>query len=359
MKDTLANRLETLQAAFDKEGLSGLILNQGAYVYHLTDWLPPSWATIFAVVGSGELILVTPFVPEGIEPVWSAAITTEDTVAGLEQALSQARMLGGPLGVVMGAFPAANALPLSGQVELRDATDLMYDVTAAKDEVAQQAIRERVSYLDKAFEVAKTAIKPGVSETAVFGAIFTSLAQSLGGTLTLDCNFGSGPRTLGNEPEPTNKLLEAGEVVMIDLFPVMGGYVADYTRNFVVGKPTDDQLAQHATLERALAAGESILRPGTKASEIDQLVRKTLEDEGWGEFAYQHHTGHAFGLTIPEPPWLLPDVDMPLRAGMVIAVEPGIYHPANGGMRLEGNYIITEDGPESLVGFPARLIACE
>jgi Xaa-Pro aminopeptidase len=359
MKKTLANRLKVLRGAFDQEGLSGLVLNQGAYVYHLTDWLPPSWATVFAVVGSDELILVTPFVPEGIEPAWSAAITTEDTVAGLEQALSQAKTLDGPLGVVMGALPAAHALPLSGQVELRDATELMYDVTAVKDEVARQAIRERVSYLDKAFEVTRTAIEPGVSETEVFGAIFTSLTQSLGGTLTLDCNFGSGPRALGDEPEPTNKLLEAGEAVMIDLFPVMGGYVADYTRNFVVGKPTDGQLAQHAALEKALAAAESILRPGTKASEIDRLVRKTLEDEGWGEFAYQHHTGHAFGLTIPEPPWLLPDVDVPLRAGMVIAVEPGIYHPVNGGMRLEGNYVITDDGPESLVGFPAKLIACE
>ena len=64
---------------------------------------------------------------------------------------------------------------------MRDATGLMYDVTAAKDEVAQQAIRERVSYLDKAFEVTRDAIKPGVSETEVFGAIFTSLTQSWGG----------------------------------------------------------------------------------------------------------------------------------------------------------------------------------
>jgi Xaa-Pro aminopeptidase len=207
--------------------------------------------------------------------------------------------------------------------------------------------------------VARDAIRPGVTETEVFGKIFTSLAQSLGGPLTLDCNFGSGPRALGDEPQPTNKPLEAGESVMIDLFPLMDGYVADYTRNFVVGPPTDGQLAQHAILETALAAAEKALRPGVRASEIDRLVRRVIQDAGYGEFAHRHHTGHAFGLTIPEPPWLIPADHTPLRAGMVIAVEPGIYHPENGGMRLEGNYIITEDGCEPLVGFPAKLIVCK
>ncbi len=371
MYDTLAKRLERLRAALDKEHLPGLILNQQAYIYHLTNWIPPSWANVFLLIGPREMVLVTPFVPDNTLSAWSDPIlyesfaldyeiaATDNAVAALQQALSQTGLINGPLGAVLNALPAAYGLPLSEQVKLRDVKGLMHEVTSVKDEAAQQAIRQRVSYLDRAFEVARDAIRPGVTETEVFGKIFTSLAQSLGGPLTLDCNFGSGPRALGDEPQPTNKPLEAGESVMIDLFPLMDGYVADYTRNFVVGPPTDGQLAQHAILETALAAAEKALRPGVRASEIDRLVRRVIQDAGYGEFAHRHHTGHAFGLTIPEPPWLIPADHTPLRAGMVIAVEPGIYHPENGGMRLEGNYIITEDGCEPLVGFPAKLIVCK
>ena len=360
MKKTLSNRLEAFQAALDAEKLRGLILSQSAYVYHLTNWLPPSWANIFVVVGPSDLVLVTPLIPKDIEPIWSEVIIYESFgLEALEQALTKLKLVDQTVGAILDSFPAAYALPLSNRIQLQEAGELVHSVTAVKDEVAQNEIRKRVGYLDKAFEVAKKEIRPGVSEIEVFGTIFTSLAQSLGGPFTLDCNFGSGPRALVEEPQPTGKLIVDGEVVMIDLFPNMGGYVADYTRNFVVGKPTDGQLAQHEVLEKALAAAEGSLRPGVKVSDIDQLVRKVIEDEGYGEFAYQHHTGHAFGLTIPEPPLLIAEDHTPLQAGMVIAVEPGIYHPVYGGMRLEGNYIITENGCEPLVGFPAKLIVCE
>jgi Xaa-Pro dipeptidase len=256
-------------------------------------------------------------------------------------------------------MPGAFALPLQGEIEWRDVSDLIYSITAVKDEVAQQAIRQRVGFLGQAFEAAANSIKPEVSELQVFGAIYSSLAESIGGPLVLDCDIGSGRRSLDTEPQPTHKLLHPGETVLIDLFPNLGGYVADYTRNFVVGKPTDDQRTQHAALEKALSAAQALLRPGVQASEVDYLVHKIIEEEGFGKFAHIHHSGHAFGLVIPEPPWLIPADHSALRSGMVIAVEPGIYHPINGGMRLEGNFIITEDGCQSLAGFPATLIACK
>jgi Xaa-Pro aminopeptidase len=370
MKNTLARRLETLREALDKESLRGLVLSQSAYIFHFTDWLPPAWANVFLVIGLDDMILVSPFVPEDTMVVWSAAIpynafaldelvpATENALAALQQAVSQAKLYGQSVGTSLSALPGAFVLPLQRDIDWRDASKLMYAVTAVKDEVAQQAIRQRVGYLDRAFEVAAKTLKPGISELQVFGAIYSSLAQSLGGPLILDCNFGSGERSVSNEPQPTNKLLKPGETVLIDLFPSLGGYVADYTRNFIVGEPTDGQRAQHAVLEKALSAAKSVLRPDVLASEVDRLVRSIIEEEGFGEFAHTHHSGHAFGLTIPEPPWIIPADHTPLRSGMVIAVEPGIYHPINGGMRLEGNFIISEDGCQSLVGFPATLIAC-
>ena len=371
MSEIISSRLTILREKLHEADLSGLILRKPTLIYHLTGWLPPGWADVFVVVGTDDLLLVTPFVPDSSDLFWDDALVydsfalneqvpaTENAVIAVKQALEKAGLQGGVVGAILENLSGIYALELAEYVSLKDAGGVVAGVTAIKDKAAQQAIRERVVYLDQAFAVARDTIRPGISETEVIGRIYTSLVKAYGGLVDLACNFGSGPRALIDEPQPTNRVIKAGEVVMIDLYPQIGPYVADYTRNFVVGSPTDAQMAQHAALEMALKAGEAMLKPGVEASEIDQVCRQVLIEQGFGEHAYQHHSGHAFGLAIPEEPWLIPADHTPLQAGMVIAVEPAIYHPENGGMRLEGNYIITEEGCEALVGFPAELIICE
>jgi Xaa-Pro dipeptidase len=209
--------------------------------------------------------------------------------------------------------------------------------------------------LDRAFEKASQILRPGISELEVFEAIYTSLLDSLGAPFRLDCDIGFGANTSSAEHQPTSKKLQPGENVLIDLYPNLGGYVADYTRNFVLGSASAEQLRQHAVLEQALQAVEQLLRPGVPASEVDRAARLSIEQAGYGEFIYQHHTGHGFGLTTPEPPWIIPANHAPLQPGMLIAIEPAIYHPAQAGMRLEGDYLITETGFERLDGFPRSL----
>jgi Xaa-Pro aminopeptidase len=110
-------------------------------------------------------------------------------------------------------------------------------------------------------------------------------------------------------------------------------------------------------LEAALTAGGSALRPGARASDVDRAVRSVVADALDG-YTYPHHTGHGFGLQPQEPPYLIPSDEMPLEPGMIVAVEPGIYLPDTRGMRLEGNYLITEDGCEALSDYPMELFAC-
>ena len=282
----------------------------------------------------------------------------DNALVALHQAVARSGLDGLPTGAALASLPAAYALPLASSVQWRDAGPLFAGLTVIKDAPAQAEIRRRVAMLDHGFETAARTIQAGVSELEVYAAIYTTLAAELGAPFVLNCVLASGSRGLLDEPQPTNKRLARGEVVMIDLFPDLGGYVADYTRNFVVGEPTHGQAAQHAVLMHALTRAEELLRPGVTAAEVDRAVRQVVEESAFAAYAYRHHSGHGFGLTSPEAPWLIPADHTPLRAGMVIAVEPGIYHPEHGGMRLEGNYIITADGCESLAGYPPVLTAC-
>ena len=371
MNEFLAERMGTIRWEMEQTGLRGMILNQPAHIYHLTGWLPPDWVTAFFVAGINSTVLVTSLAPPDLQPVWDDMFlfdtfsldtqidTIENTVAALMQAVGQAGLLGQPTGAVLEAFPAACALPLvAARVVLRDASDMMAKLMMIKDRAAQREIRRRVTMLDRGFEAALSAIVEGVSELEVFTTIYGALAAELDAPFTLNCVLASGQRALLDEPQPTNKRLEQGDTVLIDLFPNLGGYAADYTRTFVVGQPTPDQCAQHAVLEHALDRAEEVLRPGVLASEVDRAVREVIEESDFAAHAYQHHSGHGFGLLAAESPWLIPAEHTPLCSGMVIAVEPGIYHPVVGGMRLEGNYLITEDGFEMLDGFTRALTGC-
>lgn len=365
-----ADRLATLIQAVADAGLHGLIINQAPYLFHLSGWMPTPSAPVFLVIGPRRVILVAPSDPGAPGRIWdqtlrydawcSDALTpaTDQAIAALRVAVLDAGLHQAPVGAVLDAFPASIALSLSDDVRLHDARDVVFQATAIKDAAARQAIRERVAMLDRAFAAAALAIRPGVSELEVYGAICIELALALGAPPLVECVFGSGPRTLASEPQPTSRILATGDMVLIDLFPNLGGYVADYTRCFVVGVATDAQRRQHLALEQALAAAERALRPGIAAADLDRLVRRVIESAGYGPWCYQHHTGHGFGVLTVEPPWILPTSTTFLSEGMVVAIEPGIYHPEHGGMRLEGNYILTADGCEPLAGYPATLTEC-
>jgi Xaa-Pro aminopeptidase len=365
-----ADRLATLVQTVADAGLQGLIINQAPYLFHLSGWMPATGSLAFLVIGPRSVVLVAPFDPDAPERIWdqtlrydawradALTLAIDQASAALREAVSDAGLHRAAVGAALNALPAFAALSLSDIVHLHDARDLLFRATMIKDSVAQQAIRERVAMLDRAFASAARAIHSGVSELAVYTAIFAELSMALGTLPVIECVFGSGSRTLADEPQPTSRILAPGDIVLIDLFPNLGGYVADYTRCFVVGAATPGQQAQHRALEQALAAAERALRPGIAVAGIDRLVRHTIEAAGYGPWGYQHHTGHGFGLLTVEPPWILSSSGMLLEEGMVIAIEPGIYHPQHGGMRLEGNYIITADGCESLAGYPATLTEC-
>jgi Xaa-Pro dipeptidase len=158
--------------------------------------------------------------------------------------------------------------------------------------------------------------------------------------------------TNGADPhaEPSDRPLEAGDLMTIDCGAVLNGYIADITRTFAIGWAEDEMRQVYEVVRRANAAGRAAARPGVAAQEVDRAAREVIESAGYGE-QFFHRTGHGLGLETHEPPYMVEGNEQLLQPGMVFTVEPGVYLSGVGGVRIEDDVVITEDGAESLTAF--------
>ena len=142
--------------------------------------------------------------------------------------------------------------------------------------------------------------------------------------------------------------MEKGELVILDIFPLVEGYRGDITNTLVVGaQPTTEQQELFDTVHSGLEAGASLLHPGTPVKEVYRAIDETFHRSDPAR-SLIHHAGHAIGLGHPEAPEIVPESDAVLAEGMVITLEPGLYGVPSGGIRLEHDYLITKDGAERL-----------
>jgi Xaa-Pro aminopeptidase len=145
-----------------------------------------------------------------------------------------------------------------------------------------------------------------------------------------------------------------GDLMIIDLNPVIRQYKGDITRTFCVGAPTAAQQSMHDTIVRALDRAMKVGRPGARGREVDAALRELLVGAGYGPWLTTHF-GHGLGLQHLERPYIIPAEEMRLEEGMVIALEPGVYAPDGMGMRVEDNYVVTPAGLEPLSHYPRDL----
>lgn len=159
---------------------------------------------------------------------------------------------------------------------------------------------------------------------------------------------GSGPNGADPHHEVSDRVIEDGDVVVVDIGgAVPSGYNSDSTRTYVVGTPATEAAERIAVLVRAQQAAVDAARPGATASEVDAAARQVLTDAGLGE-AFLHRTGHGIGVSVHEEPYIAPGNDLVLREGMAFSIEPGIYFAGEWGARIEDIVVLTADGCERL-----------
>jgi Xaa-Pro aminopeptidase len=168
---------------------------------------------------------------------------------------------------------------------------------------------------------------------------------------------GSGPNGASPHHELSDRTIEAGDLVVVDIGGMTAtGYRSDCTRTYVVGGPAEGSVAEwYAVLQEAQAAATAVVRPGVTAEDVDAAARRVIDDAGWGEHFF-HRTGHGIGLDTHEAPYIVAGNALPLEPGMAFSVEPGIYLPGRCGARIEDIVVCTDDGVRILDNGPRELV---
>lgn len=243
-----------------------------------------------------------------------------------------------------GWFPFISGIE---SIDLQDITaEISYQQRCKYDDEIV-CIRHAIEACLAGHQAARKEIRAGITELDLFSLINSAMTEKAGMPVKLISDILSGYRALEIGGGPTDKIIESGDTVILDLNPVVGGYRADYTATFVVDRePSDNMNVLESALHAAMEAGKRQLFPGRNASRIYGAVKACLDDEGFGKF-FNHHAGHGLGLGHPEAPYFVPNSDEELMVGDVVTLEPGAYTKACAG-RIEHVFLITENGPEQL-----------
>lgn len=240
-------------------------------------------------------------------------------------------------------------------IELMEASDAADAARAIKSAEEIELHRRAAALTDQAFEYILTRLRPGVTEMQLKAELdFYFVTHGAEGA-SFNAIIASGPNGSLPHAEPSERKIEIGDFVTFDFGCKIGGYCSDFTRTVAVGKVDPKLDAIYQVVLQAQLAGVAAVRPGIEAGAVDKVCRDIITDAGYGE-NFGHGTGHGVGLLIHEAPRLGVDSDTVLKPGMIVTVEPGIYLPGIGGVRIEDLVCVTETGCEVLSRYAKELI---
>ena len=227
----------------------------------------------------------------------------------------------------------------------------------SKDDAEIDHMRQAVGIAERAMQrlLDTGAIRAGRTELEIAADLRIALLQEGAHGDAFSPIIVAGPNSASPHASPSDRPVEDGELVVIDWGAVYRGYRSDITRSFVLGAPTQEMERIHDAVLAANQAGRLAVRPGMLAQDVDRAARRAITLAGYGDY-FIHRTGHGLGLETHEPPYIVEGNLEMLGAGMTFTVEPGIYVPGVGGVRIEDNVVVTADGSETLTTLPRDLV---
>ncbi|MGW7297547.1 aminopeptidase P family protein [Streptomyces sp. NPDC054829] len=358
-------RMERAARAAADAGLAGLLVAPGPDLVWLTGYAPPvtERLTLLVLVPGRDPALVVPTLeaPDAAEAPGAPALSLRDWTDGKDPYAVAAALLdpGGRFGIsdnawAMHLLGLTHTLPGSSYASLTEALPML---RAVKDTVELERLAAAGAAADATYEEIRQVPFAGRKEADV-AADLDRLLRAHGHSQVDFTIVASGPNGANPHHGAGERVIERGDMVVLDFGGLLGGYGSDTSRTVHVGEPTDEERRVHDIVRAAQEAGFRAVRPGVACQEVDRAARAVIEDAGYGEY-FIHRTGHGIGVTTHEPPYMVEGEEQPLVPGMCFSVEPGIYLPGRFGVRIEDIVTVTEDGGRRLNDTTRELVIVE
>jgi len=232
--------------------------------------------------------------------------------------------------------------------------DLIWKLRKRKDSTELKKMKRAAEIASHGFEAALESIRPGATEKEVAAEIEYRMRRYGSEGLAFDSIVASGLNSILPHVGPTERKIRNDDFVIVDIGSVYEGYCTDITRTYVAGNPSVRQKRMYDAVLRAHDSALECIHEGVMANVVDRRARQILSKRGYGEF-FVHSLGHGVGLEVHEPPRLSPNSSEELQIGYVVTVEPGVYVPGFGGVRIEDTVAVIRRGTEKLSVVPNGL----
>ena len=362
-------RIEKLRAAAHAEGFDCIAVMPGANMVYLTGlhfhlMERPTLALIPAEGGRPALVLGA---LEATKPAagplpidWQLFTFADgtDPVLAYDAAAQALNLAGKRIGVEALTMRVKELRLLEAAApgaRIEGADHIFSRLRMVKDEAEIAAMRRAVHITEDALHRVLDEFKVGMSEKDIAAELLINLLKGGAEQLPFEPIIVAGPNSALPHATAGDRPVQHGDLLLFDFGVTVDGYASDITRTFAVGD-IDAELKQvYDLVLKANAAGRRTAGPGVSGQAIDRAARKVIVDGGYGEW-FTHRTGHGLGMDGHEPPYVVEGNTVPFEVGSVVTIEPGIYLPGRGGIRIEDDVVITADGAESLTTFPRELL---
>lgn len=361
-------RITSLISRLQASEFDLLALNPGPGLYHATglQFHLMERPTLFVAERGGKTAMIVPELEQGKvkgqlpgitcytygdnPATWQEAIrdafqnfSPKAKVIGVESA----RMRHLELSYIQGAAPSA---------VIQSADPLLSALRIHKDAVEVSLMRQAVHIAEDAFQKTLAAIQPGMTERVLASELTVQMLRlSSDPELPFPPIVAAGPNSADPHAVPSDRLIQAGDLIVIDWGASYKGYFSDLTRTIAIGTLDEELYTVYAAVLQANLSAQMAARPRILAGDVDRAGRAIIESAGYGSH-FTHRIGHGLGMEAHEEPYIFAENSHPLETGNVFTIEPGIYLPGKGGVRIEDDMLITETGAESLSTLVRELI---